>query len=126
MSKPKPNALLEKDNLEDVANEADDEGELESLSTCFSLLRMSPCLASGLDNSKQSSIMGQQFMMKYKYKPRVTKLEEENERLRQKVKELEAKLQSLQMEGAKVTTSTSIYNTQPTTCYSPQNKKRKP
>jgi len=126
MSKSKPNVLLEKDNLEEVANEA--EGELESLSTCFSLLRMSPCLASGLDNSKQSSqaIMGQQFMMKYKYKPRVTKLEEENERLRQKVEELEAKLQMLQMKGPKATASTSIYDTQPTTCYSPQNKKRKP
>jgi len=125
MSKPKPNALLE--NIEDASsNETDDEGELESLSTCFSLLRMSPCLASGLDNSKQSSqaIMGQQFMMKYKYKPRVTKLEEENERLRQRVEELEAKLQMLQMEGAKVTTSTSIDASQPTG--SQQNKKRKP
>ena len=120
MSKSKPTVSLEKDNIEDVANEADDEGELESLSTCFTLLRMSPCLASGLDNSKQSSqaIMGQQFMMKYKYKPRVTKLEEENERLRQKVEELEAKLQMLQMEGTKAK------DTQPNG--SPQLKKRKP
>jgi hypothetical protein len=123
MSKPKPNVSLEKDN-QDVANE--DEGELESLSTCFTLLRMSPCLASGLDNSKQSSqaIMGQQFMVKYKYKPRATKLEEENERLRQRVKELEAKVQTLQMEETKATASTSIDATRPTD--SPQNKKRKP
>ena len=127
MSKSKPNVLLEKDNPDVVNEEANDDGELESLSTCFSLLRMSPCLASGLDNSEQSSqaIMGQQFMMKYKYKPRVTKLEEENERLRQKVEELEAKLQMLQMEGPKATASTSIDASHPTTG-SPQNKKRKP
>ena len=126
MSKSKPTVLLEiQDNHEDASSK-EDEGELESLSTCFSLLRMSPCLASGLDNSKQSSqaIMGQQFMMKYKYKPRVTKLEEENERLRQKVGELEAKLQMLQMEGPKATASTSIDASHPTG--SPQNKKRKP
>ena len=75
----------------------DEETELDSLSTSFSLLRMSPCLASGLgiDQRSSQSLMEQQIMVQYKYKPRVTKLEEENERLRRKVEELESRLRSL-------------------------------
>ncbi|KAL3786828.1 hypothetical protein ACHAW5_009233 [Stephanodiscus triporus] len=91
MSKP---AL--KDDLEEPTS-TDDEVELESLSTCYSLLRMSPCLASGLADIKPrpQSLIEQQIMVWYK--PRVTKLEEENERLRQKVEELEHKLASMLM-----------------------------
>lgn len=72
--------------------------ELESLTTCFRLLRMNPCLASGLAEIKPrgtQASMEQQIMVSYK--PRVTKLEEENERLRQRVEELELKLASIQM-----------------------------
>jgi hypothetical protein len=72
--------------------------ELESFTTCFRLLRMNPCLASGLAEIKPRgphTSMEQKIMVSYK--PRVTKLEEENERLRQRVEELELKLASIQL-----------------------------
>lgn len=84
---------------EDGQTSTDDElDKLESLTMCFRLLRMCPCLASGLADVKPrrpQSLIEQQIMVWYK--PRVTKLEEENERLRQRVEELELKLASMQM-----------------------------
>ncbi len=66
--------------------------DLDSLTTIFRLLRMSPCLASGLADVKSppQSLIEQKIMARYK--PRVVKLEEENARLRRKVAELERKL----------------------------------
>jgi len=71
--------------------------DLDSLTTIFRLLRMSPCLASGLADVKSPppSLIEQKIMARYK--PRVVKLEEENERLRRKVAELERKLMEFQM-----------------------------
>jgi hypothetical protein len=93
----KPDDTCDNENHETVEIETNEETELDSLSTSFSLLRMSPCLASGLgiDQRRSQSLMEQQIMVQYKYKPRVTKLEEENERLRRKVEELESRLRSL-------------------------------
>lgn len=96
MSKPAP-----KDSVEGPTSaDEQDQDELESLSTCYSLLRMSPCLAFGLADIKPSpqSPIEQQIMVRYK--PRVTKLEEENERLRRRVEELELKLASMQIAEA--------------------------
>jgi len=78
--------------------DSEEQRELESLSTCFRLLRMSPCLASGLGKNikpRRRSLIEQQVMVGYT--PRVTKLEEENERLSRRVEELEHKLASMQM-----------------------------
>ena len=71
--------------------------ENDSLSTTYHLLRRNPNLAAGLGDVKQRprSLIEQQIMVSYK--PRVVKLEEENERLRQKVEELECRLLSMQM-----------------------------
>ncbi|KAL3817843.1 hypothetical protein ACHAXA_004017 [Cyclostephanos tholiformis] len=84
-----------KDDMEGptITDEKDQYDELESLSTCYQLLRMSPCLASGLAEIKPR--FEQQILVRYK--PRVTKLEEENERLRKRVEELEIILASMQM-----------------------------
>ncbi|KAL7501019.1 hypothetical protein ACHAWT_010604 [Skeletonema menzelii] len=67
----------------------------DSLSLCFQLLRKNPCLATGLGKmkSRPQSLIEQQIMARYK--PRVLKLEEENERLQQRVKELESQLRSM-------------------------------
>jgi len=88
-------AALPNSHGEETADGA--EQELDSLTTCFCLLRMSPCLAAGLAEVKPrpQSLIEQQIMTRYK--PRVTKLEEENERLRQKVLELEKQLLQMQM-----------------------------
>jgi hypothetical protein len=59
---------------------------------------MNPCLASGLAEIKPrgpQTSMEQKIMVSYK--PRVTKLEEENEQLRQRVEELELKLALIQL-----------------------------
>ena len=93
MSNPAP-----KDDTEGPTSaDEQDMDELESLSTCYSLLRMSPCLASGLADIKRrpQSPIEKQIMVRYK--PRVTTLEEENERLRRRVEELELKLASMQI-----------------------------
>ena len=81
----------------DEKMEDSDGQELDSLTTAYRLLRMSPCLAAGLVPNikpRAQSMIEQQIMIGYK--PRVTRLEEENERLRRKVEELERKLQSMQ------------------------------
>jgi hypothetical protein len=93
MSKPAPKDDMEGPTGADQQDQ--DQDELESLSTCYRLLRMSPCLASGLLDTKPQSPIEQQIMVRCK--PRVTKLEEENERLRRRVEELELKLASMQM-----------------------------
>ena len=71
--------------------------DLDSLSTTFRLLRMSPCLAYGLGNVKArpQSLLEKQIMVRYK--PRVTKLEEENESLRRRVEQLELELLAVRM-----------------------------
>jgi hypothetical protein len=94
MSKPALKDDMEKPTKTD---EQDQRDELESLSTSYQLLRLSPCLASGLAEIKPrpQSLIEQQIMVRYK--PRVIKLEEENERLRRRVEELELKLASMQM-----------------------------
>mmetsp|Transcript_34013 Transcript_34013/g.62568 ORF Transcript_34013/g.62568 Transcript_34013/m.62568 type:complete len:946 (-) Transcript_34013:363-3200(-) len=76
--------------------------DLDSLSTTFRLLRMNPNLAYGLGNVKPrpQSLIEQQIMVSYK--PRVVKLEEENERLRRQVEELECKLLSMQLMSSSV------------------------
>lgn len=90
-----------------VQNGPDDQCELDLLSTCFYLLRMSPCLASGLADVEPPprSLIEQQIM--FRCKPRVTKLEEENERLRRRVDELELKLGLMQMGESGVSATTS-------------------
>ena len=90
----------EAEDENEIDQESSDQQELDSLSTCFSLLRMSPCLASGLAVVKQrpQSLIEQQIMIGYK--PRVTKLEEENERLRCRVEELERKLLHMEMSSS--------------------------
>ena len=112
------NSTPENDTREGGQESDDGGGELESLSTCFSLLRMSPCLANGLAivKPRPQSLIEQQIMGRYK--PRVTKLEEENESLRRKVEELERELQSLKMERG----SKGVHCTQ---SGSPHLKKRK-
>merc|ERR1712194_411870 len=71
--------------------------DIDSLTTTYRLLRRSPNPAAGLGDVKPRprSLIEQQIMVSYK--PRVVKLEEENERLRQKVEELECRLLSMQM-----------------------------
>lgn len=88
----------DKADCQTTSSNGNEHDELESLTTCFRLLRMNPCLASGLAEIKPrgpQTSMEQQNMVSYK--PRVTKLEEENEQLRQRVKELELQLASIQM-----------------------------
>ena len=88
----------DKADCQTTSTNGNEHDELESLTTCFRLLRMNPCLASGLAEIKPrgpQTSMEQQNMVSYK--PRVTKLEEENEQLRQRVKELELQLASIQM-----------------------------
>jgi hypothetical protein len=77
----------------------------DSLSLCFKLLRENPCLATGLGEMKPppQSPIEQQIMARYK--PRVLKLEEENERLQQRVKELENQLKSLMATASETPTS---------------------
>ena len=70
--------------------------EVDSMSICFKLLRKNPCLAVGLGKikSRPQSHIEQQIMARYK--PRVIiKLEEENVKLQQRVKELERQLESM-------------------------------
>ena len=94
MSKPTP-----KDSVEGPTSaDEQDQDELKSLSICYSLLRMSPCLASGLADIKPSP----QSPIVVRYKPHVTKLEEENERFRRRVEELELKLASMQITEAEM------------------------
>ena len=78
-----------------IGTEHDNEENEDSLSLCFQLLRKNPCLATGLGKMKPrpQSLIEQQIMTRYK--PRVLKLEEENERLQQRVKELESQLKSM-------------------------------
>ncbi len=77
-----------------TGNDENEDGE-ESLSLCFQLLRGNPCLATGLGKMKPrpQSLIERQIMARYK--PRVLKLEEENERLQQRIKELESQLRSM-------------------------------
>ncbi|KAL7540244.1 hypothetical protein ACHAXR_009982 [Thalassiosira sp. AJA248-18] len=93
-------AAMSKQESEETATDEQEseQEEIESLSTCFRLLRMSPCLASGLGNIKQrpQSLIEQNIMLRYK--PRVAKLEEENERLRRRVEELELKFLQMKMQ----------------------------
>jgi len=98
--------------------------ELDSLSMCFSLLRMSPCLASGLANVKQrrQSLIEQQIMLRCK--PRVATLEEENVMLRRRVEELELKLLEMQMTSGGISGAASL--TSSFTAVKPSLKKRKP
>ncbi len=96
MTKPAP-----KDSVEGpTSTDEQDQDELKSLSTCYSLLRKSPCLASGLADIKPSpqSPIEQRIMVRYK--PRVTKLEEENKRLCRREEELELKLALMQIAEA--------------------------
>jgi hypothetical protein len=81
----------------------DNQSELELISTCFNILRMSPCLASGLADFEPPprSLIEQQIM--FRCKPRVTKLEEENERLRRRIDELERKLGLMQVRETSTT-----------------------
>jgi len=90
---------------EELGEHSDD---LDSLSTTFRLLRMNPSLASGLGDVKPrpQSLIEQQIMVSYK--PRVVKLEEENEELRRRVQELEAKLLSMQMMGSSINDDGSV------------------
>ena len=83
-------AMSTNDETEDEIEENED-----SLSLCFQLLRKNPCLATGLGKmkSRPQSLIKQQIMARYK--PRVLKLEEENERLKQRVKELENQLKNV-------------------------------
>jgi hypothetical protein len=77
------------------------EGGDDSLSLCFQLLRKNPCLATGLGKKEETqprSLIEQQIMARYK--PRVVKLEEENERLQQRVKELESQLRSMMADAS--------------------------
>jgi len=78
-----------------IGTEDDIGSNEDSLSLCFQLLRKNPCLATGLGKMKPrpQSLIEQQIMARYK--PRVLKLEEENERLQQRVKELESQLKSM-------------------------------
>ena len=104
------------------------QSELDLLSTCFYLLRMSPCLASGLADVEPPprSLIEQQIM--FRCKPRVTKLEEENERLRRRVDELERKLGLMQLGGEGETssvTAATTTNTITSSCAGPHVKKRK-
>ena len=95
MSKP-----AHKDDMEEPTKTVktnDQWVELESLSTCYELLRMSPCLASGLAEIKPRPLSSIEQQIMVRYKPRVIKLEEENERLRRRVEELELRLASMQM-----------------------------
>jgi hypothetical protein len=97
--KPSPNDVDKTaERMEDASEEANkDDKDLDSLSTTFRLLRMSPCLASGLGlvKPRRQSVIEQQIMVRYK--PRVTKLEEENDMLRRKVEELERKLAMMEI-----------------------------
>lgn len=83
------------DSKEAEMQQESEQEEFDSLTTTFRLLRMSPCLASGLADVKPrpQTLIERQVMVGYK--PRVTKLEEENERLRRKVDELELKLMQM-------------------------------
>jgi len=95
MFKPKKES---EDVRKNVKEEEVDRGQdLDSLTTAFRLLRRNPCLASGLGDVKPRprSLIEQQIMVRHT--PRVARLEEENERLRQKVEELECKLLSMQL-----------------------------
>ena len=77
------------------------EGGDDSLSLCFQLLRKNPCLATGLGKKEETpprSLIEQQIMARYK--PRVVKLEEENERLQQRVRELESQLRSMMVDAS--------------------------
>lgn len=77
--------------LEDASNEkiSEEDEELESLTTCFRLLRMNPHLASGLAEASTSEPHPAEL--------RVTKLEEENKLLRQRMQELEYQLMQMQL-----------------------------
>ncbi len=89
--------------IKPVSDCSDDQSELELISTCFNILRMSPCLASGLADfeSPPRSLIEQQIM--FRCKPRVIKLEEENERLRRRIDELERKLGLMQTRETSIT-----------------------
>ncbi|KAL7433769.1 hypothetical protein ACHAXM_003749 [Skeletonema potamos] len=78
-----------------IGTEDDSGGSEDSLSLCYLLLRKNPCLATGLGKMKPrpQSRIEQQIMARYK--PRVLKLEEENERLQRRVKELESQIKSM-------------------------------
>mmetsp|Transcript_3120 Transcript_3120/g.5693 ORF Transcript_3120/g.5693 Transcript_3120/m.5693 type:complete len:959 (+) Transcript_3120:325-3201(+) len=95
--KSKDGDNTKKEQVEEGEGEQGQQADLTSLSTTFRLLRMNPNLAYGLGDVKPRprSLIEQQIMVSYK--PRVVKLEEENERLRRKVEELECRLLSMQV-----------------------------
>jgi len=93
-------AAMSTNNSNGIARD-DLEGGDDSLSLCFQLLRKNPCLATGLGKKEETqprSLIEQQIMARYK--PRVVKLEEENERLQQRVKELESQLRSMMADAS--------------------------